>query len=542
MTTEPQAQLPMAVPGTSSLPGIEAPRRGPVYGSQLAVAADHPLASYLAMNIFQRGGNAIDAAIASSAVNVVTKPHRTHLGGDAFVLIWHRRQGLVECLNAGGRASRNARMERFDDGIPGRGPLASTVPGLVDAWIELHNRHGTLPLRDLLAPAVQLAESGFPVSMRLAQAMKMIAGSDSQDALKDAFLEDGERPYREGEIFRQPDLASTLSKIGMDGRIGFYGGETGKRISMAMAEAGGLIDQGDLEQPAAQWHKPLVSTFAGHQVYEQALPSQGFILLEALNIIEEFPLSDWGLLSHDSVHVMVEATKLAFADARQHLGDPAYSDIPVHELLSKDHTRALASRIDLHHARAPELQLTPSDTTSFVVADDQTVVSFIQSVFSPWGSRFVIPGTGILMNNRMRGFSLDYASPNRLEPGKHAVHTLNSFLVVKDGQLVIGGGTPGGDFQVQTNLQMIAGVVNWGLDLQSAVDMPRWVTLSGGRLAIEGRFTLDLHQDLFSRGHTVQVAAGWEGTMSRGQVIASNPNGGWAVASDLRGEGVALGL
>ncbi len=534
------AGLPMAVPGTSSLPGVEAPRRGAVYGRRLAVAADHPMASMIAMNVFQRGGNAIDAAIATAAVNVVTKPHRTHLGGDAFVLIWHRRPNAVECLNAGGRAPRRATLAEFPDAIPGRGARASTVPGLVDAWVQLHARHGSLPLGDLLAPALQLADQGFPVSMRLANAMTMLMDDDAP--IRETFLAGGKRPFNEGEIFRQPDLAQTLGRIAADGRDGFYGGSTARAIASAMAAAGGLIDEGDLEQPTAHWQAPLTSEYAGCTVYEQALPSQGIILLEALNIVEGFPIAEWGLVSADSVHVMVEATRLAFADVRRYAADPEVEAVPVETLLSKEWAQARAREIDLKQARHHFAAPLRTDTTSFVVADEESAVSFIQSVFAPWGSRFVIPGTGILMNNRLRGFHSDPESPNRLQPGKRTVHTLNTFLVVRDGQLVLGGGTPGGDFQVQTNLQTIAGVLNWGLDLQSAIDAPRWAGLPGGGLAMERRFPENVMRELQARGHAVKPVAPWEGTIARSQVIASLPEGGWAVASDLRGEGVALAL
>lgn len=538
MTSTP---LPMSSPGSSSLPGVEAPRRGPAYGSQSAVASEHTLASYAAMDVLQRGGNAVDAAIAASAVNVVVKPHRNHFGGDAFVLIWHRQSGAVECLNAGGRASRHATLERFARGVPPRGPLSSTVPGLVDAWLQLHERHGSLSLRESFAPAVQLAGRGFPVTLQLSLAMQALLAEGTPDAVRQAFLVDGRRPYEPGETLRQERVAETLQRIAADGRDGFYGGQTGRKLAEAMRAAGGIIDEGDLERPTAHWQEPLSSDYHGHVVFEQALPSQGIILLEALNIAEAFPLAEWGPFSADSVHVMLEATKLAFADARKHAADPDFEEVPVSMLLSKEHAREQAKQIDLRHARGPDVALTASDTTSFIVADADTVVSFIQSIFFPWGSRFYIPEIGVLMNNRMRGFHVDPASPNRIAPGKRTVHTLNTFLVVRDGRLVVGGGTPGGDFQVQTNLQMIASVLDWGFDLQSAVDMPRWA-LSGNRLTMEGRFTLEMRQELVSRGHNVQASSSWDGSLSRSELIATNPHGGWAVASDLRGEGLALGL
>jgi gamma-glutamyltranspeptidase/glutathione hydrolase len=533
----------MAVPATASLPGIDAPRRGPVFGSRFAVAADHPLAALAALDVLRAGGNAADATVAASAVNVVVKPHRTHLGGDAFALVWRRASDRVEALNAGGRAPLAASLDRFSDGIPTRGPRASTVPGLVDAWLELRARRGSRPLDELLRPAIALARDGFPVSLRLAGAMELLRGRDGplEEEARRLFLRAG-RPYRPGETLRQPELAETLERIAADGRDGFYGGPTGRRLVMAMASEGGLIGQADLDRPAAHWQEPHRTAFARCQVVEQPLPSQGLILLVALNILESFPLADWGFASADAVHVMIEATRLAFAELRRHGGDPDFKDVPLETLLSREHARALAGAIDLKRARGAAPASAPSDTTSFVVADSQTVVSFIQSVFSPWGSGFAIPGTGVLMNNRLRGFSADPTSPNALQPGKRTLHTLNTFLVLRDGQLVIGGGTPGADFQVQTNLQTIVGALLWGFDLQTAIDAPRWAALEGNRLALEGRYPESLAFALRARGHDARFVAPWEATLARSQVIASLPDGGWAVASDLRGEGVALAV
>ena len=535
--------LPLAIPGAGSSRDAAAPSRGPVYGSRHAIATEHPAATLAGMNVLQDGGSAVDAAIAASAANVVVKPHYTQLGGDAFVLLWHRRTGVVECLNAGGRASRNATLQRFAGGIPARGTLASTVPGLVDAWVQLHQRHGTRPLGTLLAPAIDLAERGFPVSKRLAGAMTMLADGPQRiddPVTRRTFLVDGQRPYREGERLRQPELAETLRAIAVDGRDGFYAGRVGQALAEAMRAGGGLIDEDDLAAPAALWHEPLVTTYRGCTVYEQALPSQGLVLLEALNIAEGFPLADWGLTSADAVHVLAEATRLAFADARRYAADPLLEAVPVETLLSKEHAQRRATEIDLERAGRHEAALVPCDTTSFAVADQDTVVSFIQSIFWPWGSGVTVPGTGVLMNNRMTGFSTNPAHPNRIAPGKLTVHTLNSFLVVRDGELVVGGGTPGGDYQVQTNLQTIVGVVDAGLDIQAAIDAPKWATLGKNGIAIEARFPDATLRDLEARGHTVRRLAAWDSALVRSQVAASVPGGGWCAASDLRGEGTAL--
>ncbi len=538
MTSERDSE-PGIAPPVAAIPGVAAPRRGPVFGRRYAVAADHPLASLTAMDVLHSGGNAVDATIAAAAVNCVTKPNRTQLGGDAFALVWDRHTGAVECLNAGGRAPGRATRELFPEGIPGRGPRASTVPGIVDSWVELQGRHGSRPLPELLAPAIGFAEDGFPASLHLSAAMPLLREGDAE--LRRLFWKSGEIPYAAGEVLRQPELADTLRRTGAEGRVGFYSGRTALAIENAMRATGGLLDRDDLSKPTAHWHEPLVSSYRGCTVYEQALPSQGLILLQALNVADRFPIGEWGFLQPDSVHVMVEATRLAFEDVRKYGADPEFETVDVDWLLSPEHAADLARRIDLRRASAAGGVPISSDTTSFVVADPEMAVCYIQSVFAVWGSRFAIPGTGIVMNNRMTGFHLDPASPNRLEPNKRTIHTLNNFLCVRDGELVLGGGTPGADFQVQTNLQVISAVIDHGFDLATAVDSPRWATQSGGRLNLESRIGDDVAAELARRGHVIQNAGAW-GVRACSQVIASLAGGGWAMASDLRGEGLALGL
>jgi gamma-glutamyltranspeptidase/glutathione hydrolase len=236
---------------------------------------------------------------------------------------------------------------------------------------------------------------------------------------------------------------------------------------------------------------------------------------------------------------MVEATKLAFADSRRYSADPGVESVPVEELLSKEHAAKRAAEIDMARAKEPAPALVGSDTTEFVVAGDDLAVAFIQSIFAPWGSHVMIPGTGILMNNRLAAFETTSGAANCLAPGKRTIHTLNTFMAIRDGELVCGGGTPGGDYQVQSNLQTLVARLNWGFDLQSAIDMPRWVLVSGN-LAMEARFAPSVLDELRSRGHPVAALAAWDGNIARSQLMASTPGGGWAVASDLRGEGAAL--
>ncbi|MGE0059289.1 MAG: gamma-glutamyltransferase family protein [Dehalococcoidia bacterium] len=533
----------MPVPWTNSDPETNTPRRGAVYASKFGVAADQQLASLAAIDILKRGGNAADAAIAAAAVNIVTKPQRTHIGGDVFALVWRRGANTIEALNAGGRAPNKATLDLFPNGIDVQGPRACTVPGFPDALLEMHVSHGSFNFDKLLEPAIRYAEEGFPVSMRLSGAMQMLPGIAGQhgDALRSVFLKDG-KPYAPGEIIRQPDLAATLKRLVLDGREGFYEGETAKLIADGMSAAGGLIDTEDLSRQTAHWHDALQTTYRGLDVYEQALPSQGIILLEALNIVENFPIADWGFLSADTVHVLLEATKIAFADSHAHMADPEVVDgLPVEMLLSKDYAKKRAAEIDMKRAGEPAPAILQTATTEFVVADQELAIAFIQSVFSPWGSGFMVPGTGVLMNNRLRGFNTTPGHPNALEPGKRTMHTLNTFMAMKGEEMVCGGGSPGGDFQVQTNLQTLTNVVDFSMELQTAVDTPRWVTLGRGELVMESRYPAAVIEELRSRGHDVHVTAAWDPTLQKTQVMATLPGGGWAFASDLRGEGLALG-
>lgn len=532
-----------AMVGAESIEGIWGPNRGPVYGKTYAAATDQPLATMEAMEAMRKGGNAADAIIAASAVNLVTKPYFTQLGGDAFSLIWRRTDSSVDALNAGGRAPKAATPERFPDGIPDAGVLTNTVPSVVDGILELHTRYATLTIDTLLAPAIRLAEEGFAVPMRFCGAMHNLTRLKGPefDEIKRVFLKDG-KPYIAGEILRQPELAKTLQHIVDGGREGFYDGETAELITKAMSKFGGLVAQEDLREPQAVWGDPISTTFAGCTVYEQPLPSQGIVLLLALNIVEHFPLADWGPAHPDALHVMVEATRLAFADSRRYSADPDFEEIPLEALLSKEHGKRQAARIDMKRAQQPVAASFGSDTTEFVAGDGDMAIVFIQTVFSGWGSKFMIPGAGILMTDRLRGFSIDPDAANRLVPGKRTVHTLNTFVALReDGSVALAGGTPGRDYQVQNNLQTLVANLVWGLDPMQAVDMPRFVT-QGDRLALEGRFPDAVFADLASRGHDLIRLSNWDGGVARSQVIAGLPNGGWGVASDLRGDGVALAV
>jgi gamma-glutamyltranspeptidase/glutathione hydrolase len=490
--------------------------------------------------VLRSGGNAIDAALAISAALVVVQPAACHLGGDAFTLI-RTATGETLALNAGGRAPMKATLDRFASAIPPRGASAATVPGLVDAWCAVHKRLATRTLADLLSPAIALARDGFAVSPQLSFTIR-----SSQDVLaKDpgcaaVFLADG--PPRSGMLIRQPDLARSLEAVGAGGRDAFYMGDIGKAIDSFMRANDGLIAEQDMARDQAVWGEPLSTRFHDWTVFEQPLPSQGFATLEALNIIEECSLGSEDLLSAKTVHISAEAMRLAFADRDAYAGDPDAVDVPVERLLSKEHASELRKRITDRAGREP-VAAHGGDTTSFAVADAEgNAVAFIQSIFAVWGAATMVPGTGVIFNNRMTGFSLDPQSPNVLRPGMRTVHTLNTWLMERDDGRVYAGGTPGAHYQVQANLQTIAGIAEWHLDSQSAIDAPKWVW-SGDQLVLEGRFPSETFEGLRAKGHRVDEAPHWATGVCRMQIVGVDSQGKRLLAaSDLRSEGCAIGF
>jgi len=506
------------------------------------VASEHPLATQTGVDVLRRGGNAFDAALAMSAVLPAVKPHRSHLGGDAYVLAWPKDDATPTAICAGGLAPRGATRERYGAAIPTHGGDACAVPGLVDAWAELHTRWCSRPLGDLLAPAIDYCGGGFPVSRELALTLEHSRGLFTKYRGLAALLYVDGRPPRLGETLRQPALARTLAAIGGSGREAFYEGDIARAVAAAVRDAGGCMDEDDLAAHRAVVGAPLSTDYRGYTVYETPPNSQGLILLEELNIIDGFDMPALGHLGADSVHVMVEAKKLAFEDRARFAGDPAFVDFDPGRVLSKEWAAERRAAIDMRRARAAPATLGSSDTTSFVVVDGAgNACSFIQSIFAHWGSAVAVESAGIIMNNRMCGFSLDSASPNVIAPGKRTMHTLNTYMVARDGRPVVVGNTPGADYQVQTNLQVLTGILDYGLDPQAAVDAPRWGDTAGG-LQLEPGFDAGVRAELAARGHAVRDIGRETSPTGRAQCIVIDPaSGAFIGGSDTRGEGVAAG-
>jgi gamma-glutamyltranspeptidase/glutathione hydrolase len=360
----------------------------------------------------------------------------------------------------------------------------------------------------------------------------------------EAFLP-GDRAPLPGEVFVQPDLCRTLKRISEAGADEFYSGSIAERIVSFSEENGGLLAREDLEGYRAEVIEPLRTGYREFDVLEQPPVSQGHILLEELNIVEGYDLASLGPRSPEAVHLLVEAMKLSFSDRHAHSGDPRFVKIPIDRILSKEHAARRRELIDPERAQAvyPPGSFEDGDTTYFAIADgDGNAVSFIQSLFHGFGSGVVVPGTGLLLNNRMTGFSLEPSSPNCVGGGKRTMHTLNTYMVFHDGRPLFIGGTPGGDKQVQTNLQIITRLLDWGMNVQEAAEHPRWAGAGGSDLVIEARYPRGTIARLREMGHGAQLTGPWSGSGAV-QLIMIHPDTGALIGgSDPRCDGCSIGL
>ena len=524
------------------------------------VCSASPLAASAGLRVLTEGGNAFDAALAVAAVETVTLPSMCGLGGEAVAILYQAATGKAYGLNSTGPAPQGAtpafyRSQGFTQ-VPRSGPLACSPPGELAAFQLINERFGTRPLAKLLEAAIEYAEDGFPISPRVgsifADSAEGLAQSPSAAA---TFLKDG-KPYGPGEVFVNRNLGRTLRRIAAAGAEEFYRGALAREITRAFQEASGLITEASLAAVVPELYPPLSTTYRAYSVAENRPPSQGTILLEMLNILEGYDLASLGYLSAESVHLMVEAKKLAFADRNRYLADPRVEQVPLEMLVSKEHAARRRELIDAERAAVrvepAYLGATGTDTSYFCVADKEgSTVSFIHSLFDPWGSAFVAGDSGILFNNRQRGFRLEEGHPNTMSPGKRPMHTLNAYTVFHEGKPFLVGGTPGADFQVQGNLQMITGVIDYGMPLQQLVEAPRWTSMPGSDpstleephvVAVEPHMPEEVRQGLQERGHTV---VDWPPGVNRGivQLIQiDQATGVKRAASDPRGDGHAVAL
>lgn len=546
----------LGFPGRDSRPaGWPRRRLAPSFAPHGMVSSGHPLVTSAGLDVLRRGGNATDAAVSAGLVASVVMPEMCGLGGDLFALVG-RAGDDVWSVQGSGFAPRGSTLEQVREagggtGMPDRGPLSVTVPGMVHGYASVLDRFGTRTFGELTEPAIDYAY-GHPVSpTRIFYVNKFAELLRSHPDSAAVFLPGGEAP-RPGDMFRQPDLARTLEVLAREGPGAFYEGDVAERMCRALADAGGCLTPRDLADHETDVSAPLSTTYRDHTVYQTCLPSQGLIVLEALNILDRCDLPYAGAGTPDGIHLLVEAIKLAFADRHVSCGDPAYGPSPVERLLSKDWASARSRQIGERAMTVPPEPTEPLDTgdTTYlcVVDNDGMMVSFIQSVAANFGSGIVAGDTGIVLNNRASQFSVDPASPNVFAPGKKPVHTLNCYLVADpSGRPVLVGGTPGGDRQPQWNTQIITGLIDDGRDVQQAIEQPLWInspTSASARdytLTLEDRAGGSVRDELVRRGHDVTLCGGWD-IDSAAQVIARDPeSGALCGGSDPRTEGAILG-
>jgi gamma-glutamyltranspeptidase/glutathione hydrolase len=517
------------------------------------VATSQPLASAVGLDVLKRGGNAVDAAIAVAAVLNVTEPNMTGIGGDAFMLVYSAKTKTLSGLNASGRAPRALNLDYFASRkmteMPTAGMVPVTVPGAFDGWVTLLEKFGTMKLPELMAPAIELAENGFPVMEKIAADWAAeVPRLELTPAAASTFLVNGAAP-QPGTIFVQKNLARTLRTIANGGRDAFYRGEIARAIVAYCRANGGFLSMEDFAEQKSQWVEPISTTYRGYTLYEIPPNGQGLTALLLLNILEGIDLKGMRAEPERYYHTLIEATKIAFADRNRHVADPAFAKVPVKELLSKDYASRRRALIDPDKAidvPAYGNVGTGNDTTYFTIVDkDRNAVSFINSIYFNFGSAVVAGDTGIVLQNRGAGFSLDPGHPNRYEPGKRPFHTIIPAMVFRDGQLLMSYGVMGGDIQPQGHAQVLVNLIDRGLNLQQAIDAPRFRYISGRGVMLEEGVTAAVIDALIKRGHQrVMPPAGIEhrALMGGGQAIMIDPKTGALLgASDKRKDGLALG-
>ncbi|MDA0263953.1 MAG: gamma-glutamyltransferase [Chloroflexi bacterium] len=460
-----------------------------VYGKNGMVCTNSPLSATAGLKALQEGGNAFDAALAVAATETVTMVPMCGIGGDSFILAYEAQNCQVTGISSAGVAGSGASADYYRrqglTKMPLEGPHSVGVPGEVAAWEEFHRRFCSKPFEGLLETAIGYSEEGFPVPPKIAQSFKSTAQRLAGFPSTAEVLLAGGRTPGEGDLLANPDLAQSLRRIASGGAEEFYKGDLARRMVKALNDAGGLFTAQDFANHEVDVYDPIGTTYRGETVYQTRPPSQGFVHLEMLNLIEGFDLSHLSSDDPEAIHLMVEAKKIAYDDRNRLAADPRVLEWPLEEVISKAYAdrRRTEIRPDRVGGESPTLDGAKSDgnTTYFCVADGAgNAVSWVHSLSHGFGSRFMAKGTGVLFNNRAgRGFSLEAGHPNEFAPNKRTMHTLNCYLTLRGGKAHIVGGTPGGDFQPQSGTQIITNLLDFGMGPQESVDAPRWWSYPG---------------------------------------------------------------
>jgi len=534
--------------------------RSEVIAPEAMAATSHPLATQIALDTMRRGGNAIDAAIAANAALGLMEPTGNGIGGDLFAIVWDAESQKLYGLNASGRSPRSLTLEWFleqgHESIPSYGPLPVSVPGAVDGWFELHGRFGQLPMTDILQPTIDYARRGHPVHATIAHYWAVAVDRlGKYPGFTEQMTIDGRAP-RKGELWRNPNLADTLEALAKEGRDAFYKGDIARSIADYMQANGGFITYEDLASHESQWVEPVSTNYRGYDVWELPPNGQGIAALQILNIIEQYDVSEMGFGSADHVHLFLEAKKLAFEDRARFYADPAYMDVDVERLVSKEYARERQALIDMGKAarsfpHGDPAVLREGDTIYLTTADGEgNMVSLIQSNYRGMGSGMTPPGLGFVLQDRGELFTLEPGQPNSYAPGKLPFHTIIPAFITRDGKPWISFGLMGGGMQPQGHAQIVMNLVDFGMGLQEAGDAPRIHHTgsseptgssmeNGGIVNLETGFDYAVIRELMARGHRIQYARGPYGGY---QAIMKHPEfGTYLGASESRKDGHAAG-
>ena len=533
--------------------------RPDVRGQIGAVSAGHPLAAQAGLRVLQDGGNATDAIIAMAGVLAVVRPHMNGIGGDAFGIFYNGETGEVTALNASGRSGALATPEFFAvaelDRIPSIGPLSVSVPGAVAGWIDAHDRYGSMNFAELLSTGIDYARNGFAVSSRLAQDFEE-QGQNLNDAGRDLYLPNS-NPPKVGSLLRNPQLANSLEIVADQGKEGFYNGSIAQKLSAFITEQGGYLRQGDFASHSSTWVTPLRGDYLNHEFVVMPPNTQGVTQLALFEMAKSHDLASMTQNSADYLHTLVELKKLAFADRDRWVADPNSANVPVDQLLDADYLKNRAQLINMSVAAEsaepgfgdeilaePNGNRSDAGDTVFITAVDQwgNAVSWIQSNFAGFGSGLLDEATGILLHNRGALFTLETGHPNQVAPDKRPYHTLSPTMALyPSGEFAFTLGTPGGDSQTQTILQITHNMLVFGMTPQQAIEAPRFRSLSGLRLAIEDRVSEEALLGLRQRGHQLDLVEGWTATFGGAHMIHHDPETGvLTAAADPRREAYAI--
>jgi len=532
-----------------SVPQIGYSRRPVALGREGLVASAHPFASLSGLEVLKSGGSVVDAAVAVNGVLAVTQPNACGVGGDLFCLYYEAATQRIHFLNGAGRSGSRAGLDELKRrglaALPILGPATVSVPGCTRAWAMLLERFGTRPLSELLQPAIHYAEHGFPMSSFVSQAIAEAAPAISDPEWQRIFAPGGRAP-KLGELFRQPDLARSLRDLAAAGPDVFYTGRVGQAIARRL-ERDGFLTLDDLAAHTGEWGEPIATTYRGYTIHQTPPPTQGLAALLIFNLLEGFPPERHELHSVEHLHLLVEMVKLAYADRDRWIGDPAHARVPVTSLLDKQYAAVRRKDFDPKKAGTYRAGEPGGDTTGFVVADGHgNMITVIESIFGAFGSGVVPPGTGVVLQNRGRHFKVEPDHPSVFAARKRPFHTLITSIVTRDERPVVGFSTMGGNGQAMFHAQVLSNVLDYGLDMQEAIERPRFLIgefLPGepaDMLHVESRVGARVLSGLARKGHQVKAAPELFYKTGQAHGIAVR-EGTLMGGADPRGDGLALG-